>query len=59
MKPLKVAVIGAGHLGKIHARLLPQLPSVDLVAVADPSPMAQKEILEEHDVQVISAFRKL
>jgi predicted dehydrogenase len=59
VKPLKVAVVGAGHLGKIHARLLPQLPRVELVAVADPSPMAQKQILEEHDVQVISDFRKL
>ncbi|MCH2183245.1 MAG: Gfo/Idh/MocA family oxidoreductase [Mariniblastus sp.] len=59
MNPLRVAVIGAGHLGKIHARLLGQLPNVELVAVADPSPMAQKQILEQHDVQVISDFRKL
>lgn len=59
MKPLRLAVIGAGHLGKIHARLLPQIENVELVAVADPSPLAQKAILETHDVQVISDFTKL
>ena len=59
MNPLRVAVIGAGHLGKIHARLLPQIPNVELIAVAEPSPMAQKQILEQHDVQVVSDFRKL
>ena len=59
MNTLRVAVIGAGHLGKIHARLLPQVPGVELIAVADPSPLAQKQILEQQDVQVVSDFRKL
>ncbi|MCH2179290.1 MAG: Gfo/Idh/MocA family oxidoreductase [Mariniblastus sp.] len=59
MSSLRVAVIGAGHLGQIHARLLPQISNVELIAVADPSPMAQKKTLETHDVPVISDFRKL
>jgi len=32
---LRVAVIGVGHLGKHHARILSSLPGVELVAVAD------------------------
>ncbi|HXT70842.1 MAG TPA: Gfo/Idh/MocA family oxidoreductase [Vicinamibacterales bacterium] len=32
---LRVAVIGVGHLGKHHARLLGAMPDVELVAVAD------------------------
>lgn len=35
MDKLKVGVVGIGHLGKIHARVYSELPSVDLVAVAD------------------------
>ncbi len=33
---LRVAVVGAGHLGAIHARLLTQVEGVQVVAVVDP-----------------------
>jgi predicted dehydrogenase len=61
---LRVAVVGAGHLGKIHARLLNSQDDVELVGVADPSPAAQQQILDQvltadSDVQVISDYRKL
>jgi predicted dehydrogenase len=32
---LRAAVVGVGHLGRHHARILPTLPGVTLVAVAD------------------------
>jgi predicted dehydrogenase len=35
MAPLRIAVIGVGHLGKEHARILAGLPEVDLVGVVD------------------------
>ena len=35
MARTRVAVIGVGHLGQHHARLLAAMPQVDLVAVAD------------------------
>jgi predicted dehydrogenase len=35
MAPLRMAVIGVGHLGKEHARILAQLPQVELVGLAD------------------------
>jgi predicted dehydrogenase len=35
MSRLRLAVIGVGHLGKEHARILAGLPGVDLVGVAD------------------------
>ena len=34
-RPLRVAVIGVGHLGKHHARILSALPGATLVAVVD------------------------
>ena len=36
MSRLKVAVVGCGHLGSIHARLLNSLEEVELVGVVDP-----------------------
>lgn len=33
--PVRVAVIGVGYLGRHHARILSQLPGVELVAVVD------------------------
>ncbi len=38
MTPLRVAVIGAGAFGRQHARVLGELPGVELVAVADTDP---------------------
>jgi predicted dehydrogenase len=35
MEPLRLAVIGVGHLGKEHARILSTMPNVQLVGVAD------------------------
>src|SRR5437016_9620906 len=42
MSRLRLAVIGVGHLGKEHARILAGLPDVELVGVAD-SHAAQAE----------------
>ena len=38
MNPLRVAVVGVGHLGRIHTRILAGLPQFDLVGVVDPVP---------------------
>ena len=35
MKRLRVGVVGVGHLGQHHARILASMPDVELVAVAD------------------------
>ena len=39
---LRVAVIGVGHLGKHHARILSSLPGVELVAVVDTNRRARR-----------------
>ena len=36
MSRVRLAVIGAGHLGRIHARLARALAEIELVAVVDP-----------------------
>jgi len=42
--PLRIAVIGVGHLGKHHARILASLPGVELVAVVDTNRARAEEI---------------
>ena len=59
MTPLRIAVIGAGNLGKIHARLLAQNPKAQLVAIADPCPTAQKNILTQVSVPVVGDYRSI
>ena len=56
---LRVAVVGAGHLGKIHARLLDSQDEVELVAVADPSPIAQQQVLDQIETRTVCDYRKL
>ena len=44
MVSLRVAVVGVGHLGRHHARILSSLPGVDLVAVVDTNRTRAEEI---------------
>lgn len=48
MNKTRVAVVGCGHLGTIHARLLAARGDVELVAVVDPSPQAGGRVAEPH-----------
>ena len=59
MSQLKVAVIGAGHLGRIHTRLLSSIKLVELVAVADPSVQACQNIEEEFGVRTVADYQSL
>ena len=56
---MKVAVIGAGHMGRFHAEKFARLPGVELAAVVDPDPARAKvsdyrTILGEIDAAVIA-----
>jgi len=42
--PLRAAVIGVGHLGRHHARLMKEVPGVELVAVVDSRPGQAQEV---------------
>jgi predicted dehydrogenase len=45
---LRVAVIGVGHLGQHHARLLAAMPDVELVGVVDTKPGRAQEIAAQY-----------
>lgn len=59
MKPLRVAVVGVGHLGRHHARILGSLPGVELVAVADSRPEQARTIAEGLGTRAVSDYREL
>jgi predicted dehydrogenase len=52
---LRVAVIGVGHLGKHHARILADLPGVELVAVVDTNRARAEEIAASCRTQALFA----
>ncbi|MEI6036351.1 MAG: Gfo/Idh/MocA family oxidoreductase [Planctomycetota bacterium] len=50
----KVAVIGCGHLGTIHARLLAAREDVELVAVVDPSAASRDRVAQAHGCKALA-----
>ncbi|MGB7220737.1 MAG: Gfo/Idh/MocA family oxidoreductase [Vicinamibacterales bacterium] len=49
--PLRVAVVGVGHLGRHHARILSTLPGVRLVAVVDSKRERAEEVAATHGTE--------
>jgi predicted dehydrogenase len=57
--PLRVAVVGVGHLGRHHARILAALPGVDLVAVADINRPRAEEVAAACGTRALTYYRDL
>ena len=49
MNNLRLAVIGGGHLGKIHIRLAQQLQGVDFVGLVEPHDETRCALAAEHE----------
>src|SRR3979490_27361 len=56
---LRIAVIGVGHLGKHHARILSTMPGVELVAVVDTHLGRATEIASEYRTRPSMDSREL
>lgn len=59
MSALKIGVIGVGHLGKHHARILAGLPDAELIGVSDVNQDACQEIAAQHGVGAFPDYRQL
>jgi predicted dehydrogenase len=59
VKPVRVAVVGAGHLGRIHARIAAALDEIELVAVADPVEAARTSVAQEAKTRSVADFREV
>ena len=58
-KPMRVAVIGVGHLGSIHARIYSQLKPAQLVAVCDTLPDRARSVAAELGCDAVTDARDL
>lgn len=57
---LKIGVLGAGHLGKIHLNCLLQLPETyEVLGFYDPDPVKQAEAAERFDLQAFDSIETL
>jgi len=56
---LKIGVLGAGHLGKIHLRCIREIPEFDLVGFYDPHPDIVSQIEKEFHVKNFGSLDEL
>jgi predicted dehydrogenase len=59
MSRLRVGVVGAGALGRHHARIYSQLPSTELMAVADTSPERGRAVADACGTHWFDNYRQL
>lgn len=59
MSRLRTAVIGAGHLGRIHARLARSIDAIEFIGVVDPDAEARDRVATELDTACFADHREL
>lgn len=59
MSALRLAVVGAGHLGRIHARLAKSSEQFEVVGVADPSPAALQLVTDQLGLSIFTDYTQL
>jgi predicted dehydrogenase len=59
MSAVRVAVVGVGHLGRIHARILADMPGVTLAGVVDPLEVNRQEVAAAHHTTAHADHREL
>ena len=57
--PLKVAVVGVGYLGKIHAKIYHDMPDVELVAVVDSDVKTAEAIARQYGCGALHSAAQL
>ncbi len=59
MENLKIGVIGTGHLGKLHIKMLKQIDGCNLIGIYDSNKNAAKDAGEEYGVKVFDNLNEL
>ncbi len=56
---LKIGVLGAGHLGKIHIKCIKDIPDYELVGFYDPIPDNAASVAAEHGIKSFATIEAL
>jgi predicted dehydrogenase len=56
---LKIGVLGAGHLGKIHLKCIKQIPQYDLIGFYDPSKESAEAVAAEYNLKAFDTIEEL
>jgi len=56
---LKIAVIGAGHMGRLHAEKFARCEGAELVAVVDPDAARAEAVAKPHHVKFFSQYKEI
>ncbi len=59
MNPLKVAVVGAGHLGSYHAEKFFKISNAELVAICDPDVDKGKALAEKYQCRAVADYAEV
>ena len=59
MKKLKVGVVGAGHMGHYHIRIYSEIPSIELVGIADVNEVLGRDLSNKYETQYFNDYRRL
>src|SRR5688572_27916572 len=56
---MRIAVVGVGHLGRHHARILSTLPGAELVAVVDTNQARAVEVASANRTRATADYRDI
>ena len=59
MSKIKIGLLGAGHLGKIHLRCILQVEDFELVGFFDPNEENSKQVVAEYGIKRFSSIDEL
>ncbi|MEO0262562.1 MAG: Gfo/Idh/MocA family oxidoreductase, partial [candidate division WOR-3 bacterium] len=59
MKKIKIGVVGVGHLGQIHVKLLKEIKDAELVGIYDIDIEKSKKIAEEYGCKSFNTLDEL
>jgi predicted dehydrogenase len=57
-KNVRIAVLGAGHLGSIHTRLWKTADNAELIGIYEPNPEQAKKVSEENGVKIFATLEE-
>ena len=58
-EPLRVGVVGTGHLGRHHVRILAEMPDTELVGIYDQKPDVAAALADEHGTRSFRSAEEL